>query len=289
MYVYIVSMSYFASVVIATYNAERCLDKCLTSCITQTLKPEIIVIDGGSTDGTLDIIKRHSKHIDHFHTGRDAGVYDAWNKALQRATGDYLIFLGADDYFARRDSIEIVASHICKASASPDILYGVTLYINFEGEIESRFGVRWSKIEPRRFSKMTLPPPSTFIHRRIFQQYGGFDLSYKYASDLEFFMRVFSGGVVPQFIDKELTYMLKGGFSSKHEIAGYLEIPRMRRSIGRPSFSWVTSHMIFKAYFYRSRKQIYNFIVVNVIQKAAQFNLFGRFTRRVVDALPVKR
>ena len=86
------------SIIIATYNAEKYLERALTSVVEGTSGDyELILIDGGSKDSTLEIIQRFKKYISYSLSERDKGIYDAWNKGIKKATGDWIMFLGADD------------------------------------------------------------------------------------------------------------------------------------------------------------------------------------------------
>lgn len=88
------------SIIIATYNAENTIKRCIDSIACQKSDEiELLVIDGDSKDKTVDILKSYGNIIDIFKSEPDKGVYDAWNKALRLATGEWIMFLGADDYF----------------------------------------------------------------------------------------------------------------------------------------------------------------------------------------------
>ena len=101
------------SVVTVTYNAVDTLEETILSVINQKYtNKEYILIDGGSTDGTVSLISSHSKSISYFESKPDAGIYDAMNKALDIATGDFVIFLGADDHFVSYDILGRVVEHI---------------------------------------------------------------------------------------------------------------------------------------------------------------------------------
>ncbi|MBP9970812.1 MAG: glycosyltransferase, partial [Paludibacteraceae bacterium] len=86
------------SIIIATYNASKTLNRCLDSIVSQkNSEVELIIIDGGSTDETLSVINSYSSDIDYVLSEKDNGLYDAWNKGIKAAKGDWIMFLGADD------------------------------------------------------------------------------------------------------------------------------------------------------------------------------------------------
>lgn len=107
------------AIAIATYNAEKDLEAAILSVINQTYQPiELIIIDGGSTDGTVEIIKKYSSKISRWISEPDEGVYDAMNKALDIATADWLYFLGADDLLADNNAVAAMASHFADANTA---------------------------------------------------------------------------------------------------------------------------------------------------------------------------
>jgi glycosyltransferase involved in cell wall biosynthesis len=112
------------SIVIATYNAAQYLDACLNSCVEQTWSnKEIILIDGASTDGTLEIIHKYEGHITFWMSEPDEGVFDAWNKALDHVSGDWVLFRGADDVFWDANALERIAPHLINASSAEVVCY----------------------------------------------------------------------------------------------------------------------------------------------------------------------
>ena len=101
------------SVVIAVYNGKATLQQCLDSVTQQTYSHvELIVIDGGSTDGTVDLIRANAQKIAYWISEPDRGIYNAWNKALAQAKGDWICFLGADDYLWNAQVIERMAEQL---------------------------------------------------------------------------------------------------------------------------------------------------------------------------------
>ena len=106
------------SVVMAVLNGEAGLRRALDSIVGQTYpEVEVVVMDGGSTDGSLDILRGYGARIAHWETGRDTGVFNAWNKALDHVTGDWVCFLGADDWYAGPDVMARVAAQITEDEA----------------------------------------------------------------------------------------------------------------------------------------------------------------------------
>ena len=113
------------SIITITYNAVRLVEQTLLNVLSQSYPNiEYIVIDGGSTDGTVDIIRRYESGLAYWVSEPDKGIYDAMNKGLQKATGDYVWFINAGDTLCSSDTVQSVVSRLQKRKALPDIIYG---------------------------------------------------------------------------------------------------------------------------------------------------------------------
>ena len=114
------------TVILAVLNASNTLERCLQSILKQTYQhKEIILVDGGSTDGTLSILDAYGDKLTYWESKPDRGIYHAWNKALKHARGDWICFLGADDYFWSNNVLADLAPHLIRATNSGiRIVYG---------------------------------------------------------------------------------------------------------------------------------------------------------------------
>ncbi|MEO7292773.1 MAG: glycosyltransferase family 2 protein, partial [Ginsengibacter sp.] len=122
-------MSMKVSIITVTYNSAKYVDDCINSIIRQNYKNiEYIIIDGNSTDGTLDIIKKHSDHIFKWVSQEDSGMYDALNKGIRLATGDIVGILNSDDVLASEDVISEIVN--CFQQNHVDSLYGDLVYVD---------------------------------------------------------------------------------------------------------------------------------------------------------------
>lgn len=184
----------WVSIITPSLNSEKYIQETIESINCQTYKNiEHIVVDGGSTDGTLDIVKRY-KGIRLLH-GPDNGMYDGINKGLKIARGEIVAYLNSDDlYFP--GTIEIaVNSFICWPKV--EFIYGDCYYIDENGKILFKYyfpQFDWGFFLMRKGSPIA--QPTTFWRKSIHDKYGFFDPSYKLVGDWEFFIRVFSGGLV---------------------------------------------------------------------------------------------
>ena len=122
------------SIITVTYNAGKVLEDTIQSVITQTYKNvEYIIVDGKSTDGTMDIVNRYREHIHTIVSEPDKGLYDAMNKGIDLATGDYLCFLNAGDELHEDDTLQLIVHSLNGEKELPDVIYGETAIVDEEG------------------------------------------------------------------------------------------------------------------------------------------------------------
>lgn len=227
------------SIIVAVFNGVATLQKCIDSIETQSYKnKELIVIDGGSRDGTVALIKRNSKKISYSISEPDHGIYNAWNKGLKRASGAWICFLGADDYFWDARVLEKVALQLSQLHTDIRIAYGKIIIINAQGEQFCQFGESWQKAK-HRFRLMKIPHPGTMHRRSVFEQHGKFDESFHIAGDYEFLLRELKTADA-FFIPNLITVaMLQGGISSNP--ANSLKLLHEARRAERMHGQWLPS------------------------------------------------
>lgn len=175
------------SIIIATWQAARTLERCLESTVEQSFREwELVIADSASTDGTVDIIRSHSGSVSWWASERDKGIYDAWNKALKHARGDYVCFLGADDYWADSEALSRLFAAI--DDVDYDIVTSVGRTLNPKTGKTNDFG---SAFDYRRIGRRAIVCHPGLLHRRkLFDDYGGFDTGYAIAADLDFLLRL---------------------------------------------------------------------------------------------------
>lgn len=175
------------SIIIATFNAARTLERALASITAQRFTDwELIVIDGGSRDGTQDILASHAAHIAYWHSRPDKGIYDAWNQGLRQARGDYVCFLGADDAWAGPDTLARVFAAI--GTDDYDLVTSVGEAFDPATGKTALHGGAW---DYRRLGRrMVVSHPGLLQARRLFVDHGEFDSSYRIAGDLEWLLRL---------------------------------------------------------------------------------------------------
>lgn len=200
------------SIVIATFNAAKYLSACLDSCLGQTWQEkEIIVIDGASTDGTLDIIQRYATRIAYWKSEPDKGIYDAWNKALPHVSGSWVLFRGADDLFWDEKTLEKAAPGLETALPSELLCYGTVVAVDEHQQMIGIRGRPWNEVKHRFFKEMTMTHTGLFHQVELFQRFGSFDISYRIAGDYDFLLRAVKGGAEGKFLTGVIVTKMSGG------------------------------------------------------------------------------
>jgi glycosyltransferase involved in cell wall biosynthesis len=211
------------SVIIAVLNRASTLQRCLDSVSRQTHRPlELIVFDGGSSDGSREILETNSAKITHWQSAPDRGIPHAWNMALERATGEWICFLGADDQFASSTTI----ARLVGAAHDPTINYvsGQAALIDDAGQIRRIIGTRWNWERMKRYQHIAHPGS---IHRRdLFERFGNFDERYPIAFDYEFLLRA-GRSVGAEFVKELITLMGKAGQSNTQAWRAFRENRRI--------------------------------------------------------------
>lgn len=202
------------SIITIVFNGEKHLQQTINSVASQTYsKIEYIIVDGGSTDNTLNIIRLNENHITKWISEKDRGISDAFNKGIGMCTGDIIGIVNSDDWL-ETDAIHNVVSNINDS----DIVYG-----------EVQF---WFKDKMQNATKsnhknlrlgMTLAHPACFVRRELYDMYGGFDENYKVAMDYDLMLRFLHKGVKFSRISKVLTNMRTEGVSDRQWLNGILE------------------------------------------------------------------
>jgi glycosyltransferase involved in cell wall biosynthesis len=177
------------SIITVTYNAEKVIEETIQSVITQTYKNyEYIIIDGASKDNTLSVIDKYKDMISSVVSEPDKGLYDAMNKGIAAATGDYLCFLNAGDSFHEDDTLQLMV-HSIDDNELPDVLYGETAIVNKEGHfLHMRRLQTPEKLTWKSFKQGMLVCHQAFFARRSLTE--PFNLSYRFSADFDWCIRV---------------------------------------------------------------------------------------------------
>lgn len=204
------------SIITAVHNRKDSIRQAINSVQQQTYQNiEHLVIDGASNDGTLEIVKKFQDHRSRLVTEPDSGIYDALNKGLALASGDIVGVLHSDDLFADNQVLADVA--LAFLNPDVDVVYGDLDYVakrNIDKLIRHWVAGSYSR---NFLARGWMPPhPTLFIRRRIIQQLGGYDTSFRISADYEVILRYFgSGSVRAVYIPRVLVKMRVGGESNR--------------------------------------------------------------------------
>lgn len=246
------------SVIVAVFNGVETLGRCIDSVTRQTYRhKELIVIDGGSVDGTKDVIEAHARRIAHWESERDRGIYHAWNKALKVAQGDWVYFLGADDYFVDEHVLARVAPYLQRGPTDAQVVYGRVHLVKADGSIIGTFGEAWNRRS--FFQLMTLPHQGVFHRRSLFEEHGGFNEEFRIAGDYELLLRELKSHD-PVFIPGgTIAAMQFGGMSSDGRLAleTLREIKRARDLNGVTMVAPLWRWALVKAYVRRFSSRLF--------------------------------
>ncbi len=239
------------SIITVSLNSLKTVEDTFKSVLGQSYTDvEYIVIDGGSSDGTLDVINRYAGRINHIVSEPDKGIYDAMNKGLKLATGDVIGILNADDIYANREVLADVAQAFCGNDAG--IIFGDLVYVDRDDVRSVKRYYSSKKFSPWKLRFGWMPPhPATFIRKVVYEKIGTYSLDYKIAADYEMFVRMLLVGNcsflrIPQVLVK----MRMGGASTRGIGSSWLlnkEIVKSCRSNGVcTNIFWILSKFPFK-------------------------------------------
>lgn len=172
---------------------------------------EYIIIDGGSTDGTLDIIKKYEGDIAYFVSEQDKGISDAFNKGIHASGGDYIGIINSDDFLAE-DALSNIRNYAEKYEKA-DVLYGDMTVLNQNGQ---NYVCRPREDISNIKHHFMICHPSVFVKKEAYRKYGVFDTRFRYAMDFELLSRFYLKGAFFQYVPVMLSFFRKGGTSKRN-------------------------------------------------------------------------
>lgn len=204
----------FLSIITINRNNAEGLKKTLESVAAQTCRDfEHIIIDGASTDNSVEVIKEYvaspaGKNVSYWVSESDSGIYNAMNKGIKKASGDYIALLNSGDWY-EPNTCEIILENAEKTHY--DVYYGLLRYINENNKCEMVLGRTMEMI-----NSAMIAHPTCFISKKIYSQYL-YDESFKFSSDYDFILQISKAGVSFYFIEKILTNFNTYGVSSSYK------------------------------------------------------------------------
>jgi len=199
------------SVITVVYNGEAHLEQTIQSVLSQSWSNiEYVIVDGGSTDGTLDIIRKYEDRIDHWISEPDKGIYDAMNKGLDLSSGDLIAFLNSGDWY-NPGVLEKVAEEYLRNLNGNLVIAGkwTLVFEDLDLEIHVSPSLKFSLGIP-------ISHPAMFVPRNVYEKFGKFDLQYRYGADFDVLVRFYLRGVKFHFIDTKILNYRTQGASEKY-------------------------------------------------------------------------
>lgn len=220
------------SLITATFNAEATLAHNIECVAGQTVPVEHLIVDGGSTDGTMDVVNANRAHIAQVVTEPDDGLYDAMNKGIKLAHGDVIGILNADDFYPSDHVLERVQAQF----DDPDVgaCYGDLWYVDADHLEKPVRRWRAGSFDRGKFYWGWMPPhPTFFVRREVYDQFGDFNLALGSAADYELMLRLLlKFKVEARYIPEVLVHMRVGGVSNA-SVSNRLAANRMDRQAWR--------------------------------------------------------
>lgn len=182
----------FISIIVPVLNGADTIESCLESVFSQSYTGwELVVIDGGSTDCTTDILRSHENKISYWSSELDHSIAHAWNKGLSAVGGEWIYFLGCDDRLYEGKVLETASSYLEKAGAEHiKLVYGRVNIVDSQGRTIETKGGPWTGVRETFFTKgMAIPHQGSFHSCELFNKYGKFDESFKIGADYEMLLR----------------------------------------------------------------------------------------------------
>lgn len=207
------------TIITVCYNAGKTIQQTIESVAEQDYgNIEYIIVDGGSTDDTPTIVKRYQKYVTTYIYERDDGIYDAMNKGIQAATGDYIQFIGADDCLYDRSTISRVVAHI---KPGIDIFSAARISVDEKYLCEVKAGNETARMNSEELPWM--PHTGVFVKSGLMKKML-FDTHYRIAADMKFLLQAYyDENILFQYVDFPVAYFSLGGVSMRSKLAAERE------------------------------------------------------------------
>ena len=235
------------SIVTVVLNNAKTIEQTILSVVEQPYpNKEYIIIDGGSTDGTLDIIKKYQDKIAVWKSEPDHGIFDAMNKGIRLAKGDLIGIINADDWYENNILSEIADCY--RQYGNKTVIHGLLRNFN-QGAF---YSIKGNSIGVLKYDM--IQHPTCFVPKTLYDKYGSYDAKYKYSADYDLVLRFVNQGVHFEFLEKVIANFRIGGVSSeektqsekfqilrKHKVISWKEA--FLRIIGLKVASWTKKVM----------------------------------------------
>ena len=223
------------SIITVSYNSARTLERTLQSVLDQSYGDiEYIVVDGGSTDGSRQLIERYADRLAWWVSEPDGGISAAFNKGLARATGSLVGLLNADDCYLP-DSVA-AAVQALQAQPQAGFVFGDQWFVDEQDRILFQQTGDPDYAASIACGMPSIPHPATFVRAEVYRRYGGFDETYRTAMDYELLLRFHRAGVKGCYLPRPLARMRLGGESDRNYVRAYAEVRDISVRYGLPAW-----------------------------------------------------
>lgn len=243
------------SIITVSYNSEQTIERTIQSVLNQQYPNlEYIIIDGGSNDNTINIIKKYEDKISYWISEPDKGIYDAMNKGLSKAHGDLIGILNSDDWYSPNILWEIATQYI--KYGDDNIFHGNIRFCYKNGS--NKIAKPCLKLN-KLYKGTLLFHPTIFVPKNIYIKYGKFDTKYKIAADYDFILRCYINHLNFVHINQVITNMSMEGESNKNIIKGFKEVMHIALESPLPKMK-IYYYFIRNSILYKTKALIQNFI-----------------------------
>ncbi len=215
------------SIITVSYNSEKTIEDTIKSVFNQQFVDlEYIIIDGGSKDNTMEIVNKYKDKITKVISESDRGIYDAMNKGIKSAKGDVIGILNSDDFYYNEEVLSKVINEF--ELDNFDAVYGDIIYVdNFDIKKQVRYWKAGEYKENKLNFGWIMPHPAFFVKKKVYNDFGLFNLDFKIAADYELMLRFLKNNLQIKYLNKTLVCMREGGYSAKNikqRISGWKEL-----------------------------------------------------------------
>ena len=247
------------SIITVSFNSVKNISDTIKSVLAQTYPNiEYIIIDGASTDGTIEIINSFGKNISIFKSEPDNGIYDAINKGIRLASGNIVGILNSDDFFYDSNVIQRVADAFKENKI--DALFGDAIFVDPENTSRIVRYYSSKNFNPDKFKFGYMPAhPSFYVRKELFEKLGYYKVDYKIAADFELLIRfLYINKIVYRYVEMPFLYMRTGGVSNKSILSNFVlnkEIARGCKENGiHTNFFFIYSKYFIKIFEYFGKR-----------------------------------
>jgi glycosyltransferase involved in cell wall biosynthesis len=220
------------SIITVVYNTAATLEQTMLSVLNQSYpSKEYIVIDGGSTDGSVEIIRKYESQLAYWVSETDKGIYDAMNKGIARANGELIGILNADDWYEPEILFEVANRYL--ETGKKQVLHGMMR--NFQHDLF--YNITGNSIRRLRYDM--IQHPTCFVPKKIYENFGCFDPAYKYSGDYDLIMRLVKNGIDFSFMELVMVNFRLDGTSSKPQADKEMWKIRMKYGLISRMEGWI--------------------------------------------------